>query len=101
MGVGLFGRQSVAARRIGRSERPARARIPAENASEWIGNGGQETLRYAWRQRYSQGIAVARRILDGNEPCFGGDANSQYAARGNQLLHIRGYGRGNAACADF
>ena len=73
-------RPKRAATRVG-GERPVRARVAQRQVAERSAHRLQQRLRQARRQRHAERVAVARRVLDGDEPRLAGDVHRTIARR--------------------
>ena len=60
-------------------ERPVRARVAQHQIAQRIADRLEQRVRQAGRQRHAERVAIARRVLDGDEPRLAGDR--QRAAR--------------------
>ena len=72
--------EAVAARDVVRRERAVRAREAEHEIADRIGDRLQVALGDAVRNRRAEGVAVARRVLDGDEALLARDGDLEDAA---------------------
>src|SRR6185436_1078034 len=88
--------EAVAVRDVVRRERTVRARIAQHEIADRIGDRLQIALRESGRKRRAEGVAVARRVLDGDEALLARDLHFEDAPLLEQVLHVDG-----RACRDL